>query len=64
MPVRRIIADDNDDFYRQLAQLEKDEGVQLLKGSIICTISEQMRIPDPPKKKVPVDALSAAEAAL
>ncbi len=49
-PYKNLEATDHDDFYAQLASWEKDTGFKHVVGSINCTISEIMHVPEPPNK--------------
>ena len=64
MPFTNLVATDNEDFYRQLAQFELDCNVKHVPDTIYRTISETMRVPEPPAPEEPRDPFSSAEEAI
>ena len=51
LPRAKLEAADNDDFFQNvLPAWEKETRQRHIKGDVMCTISEVMRVPEPPPK--------------
>lgn len=49
-PHKVLEAEDDADFYTQLAAFERESGFKHIPDSIICTVSTKRRVPEPPAR--------------
>ncbi len=51
MPYKTLEALDDIDFYAQLGEFERTSGMKHVADSIVCTVSETRKVPEPPARE-------------